>query len=141
MAIYILIYKSQLDAQVTEFILSDNCSTCFGRHHYPSSGAQSNCNYSVWLPLHRIVVCFYRGRVETDLTVLWMAYIVFECVVGPCIVIIFQYINPNKMYMLQSLFYLTNALHVSGVTLTHLQEHKTTVNYSICNRYTVIDKS
>jgi len=28
----ILVYKSQQDAQVTEFILSDNCSTCFGRH-------------------------------------------------------------------------------------------------------------
>jgi len=45
---FILLYKSQPDAQVTEFILSDNCSTCFGRHHYPSSGAQNNCNYSIW---------------------------------------------------------------------------------------------
>jgi hypothetical protein len=26
----ILVYKSQQDAYVTEFILSDNCSTCFG---------------------------------------------------------------------------------------------------------------
>jgi len=43
---------------------------------------------------------------------------------GPCIVIISYYINPNKMHMLQSLFYLTTALHVSGVTITHLQEHK-----------------
>jgi hypothetical protein len=31
------------------------------------------------------------------------------------------------MHMLQSLFYLTTALHVSGVTITYLQEHKTTV--------------
>jgi hypothetical protein len=31
------------------------------------------------------------------------------------------------MHMLQSLFYLTTALHVSGVTITHPQEHKTTV--------------
>ena len=31
------------------------------------------------------------------------------------------------MYMLQSLFYLTTALHVSGVTITHHQKHKTTV--------------
>ena len=44
----ILVYKSQQDAQVTEFILSDNCSTCFGRHYHPSSGAQNNCNYSIW---------------------------------------------------------------------------------------------
>jgi hypothetical protein len=29
--------------------------------------------------------------------------------------------------MAQSLFYLTTAVHVSGVTITHLQEHKTTV--------------
>ena len=37
----ILVYKSQQDAHVTEFILSDNCSTCFGRHHHPSSGAKT----------------------------------------------------------------------------------------------------
>jgi len=28
----ILIQKSQQDAHITEFILSDNCSTCFGYH-------------------------------------------------------------------------------------------------------------
>ena len=43
----ILIQKSQQDAHVTEFILSDDCSTCFGRHYHPSSGAQNNCNYSI----------------------------------------------------------------------------------------------
>ena len=31
------------------------------------------------------------------------------------------------MHKSQSLFYLTTALYVSGVTITHLQEHKTTV--------------
>ena len=31
------------------------------------------------------------------------------------------------MHKSQSLFNLTTALHVSGVTITHLQEHKTTV--------------
>jgi len=31
------------------------------------------------------------------------------------------------MQMLQSLFYLTIAVHVSGIIVTHLQEHKTTV--------------
>ena len=59
---------------------------------------------------------------------------------GPCIVIIFYYINPNKMHKSQSLFYLTIALHVSGVTITHLQEHKTTVTTASGNRYTVIDR-
>jgi hypothetical protein len=40
--------------------------------------------------------------------------------------------------MLQSLFYLTTALHVSGVTITHLREHKTTVTTAFGNRYTVL---
>jgi hypothetical protein len=39
--------------------------------------------------------------------------------------------------MLQSLFYLKIALHVSGITITHLQEHKTTVTTASGNRYTV----
>jgi len=43
------------------------------------------------------------------------------------------------MHKSQSLFYLTTALHVSGVTITHLQEHKTTVITAYDNRYTVID--
>jgi hypothetical protein len=40
--------------------------------------------------------------------------------------------------MLQSLFYLTTALHVSGVTTTLLQEHKTTVTTGFGNRYTLL---
>jgi hypothetical protein len=36
--------------------------------------------------------------------------------------------------MLQNLFYLTTALHVSGVTITHLQGHKTTVTTASGNR-------
>jgi len=40
----------------------------------------------------------------------------------------------------QSLFYLTTALHISGVTITHFQEHKTTVTTAHGNRYTVIDR-
>ena len=43
------------------------------------------------------------------------------------------------MHKSQSLFYLTAALHVSGVTITHHQEHKTSVTTS-GNRYTVIDR-
>jgi len=42
------------------------------------------------------------------------------------------------MHMLQSLFYLTTALRVSGVTVTHLQEHKTIVTTASGNRYTVL---
>jgi hypothetical protein len=46
--------------------------------------------------------------------------------------------NSNKMHQSQSLFYLTTDLHVSGVTITHLQEHKTTVTTASGNRYTVL---
>jgi hypothetical protein len=37
----LLLYKSQQDARVTEFILSGSCSTCFGRYYHPTSGAQT----------------------------------------------------------------------------------------------------
>jgi hypothetical protein len=37
--------------------------------------------------------------------------------------------------MLHSLFYLTITLRVSGIIITHLQEHKTTVTTSSGNRY------
>jgi len=40
--------------------------------------------------------------------------------------------------MLQGLFYLTTALHVSGITSTHHREHKTTVTTASGNRYTVL---
>jgi len=42
--------------------------------------------------------------------------------------------------MLQTLFYLTIAVHVSGVTITHLLEHKTTVTTASGKLYTVIDR-
>jgi hypothetical protein len=41
------------------------------------------------------------------------------------------------MHMLQSLFCLTTALRVSDVTVTHLQEHKTTIATASSNHYTV----
>jgi hypothetical protein len=40
--------------------------------------------------------------------------------------------------ILQSLFYLTIALHVSGIIITHLQEHKTTVTTVSGNRYAML---
>jgi len=42
------------------------------------------------------------------------------------------------MHKSQSLFNLTTALRVSGVTITHLQEHKTTVTTASGDRYTVL---
>jgi len=44
----------------------------------------------------------------------------------------------NKIHILQSLFYLTNTLHTSGITITHLQEHKTNVTTASGNRYSVL---
>ena len=42
------------------------------------------------------------------------------------------------MHILQSLFYLTIAVHVSGIIITHRQGHKTTVTTASGNRYTVL---
>jgi len=42
------------------------------------------------------------------------------------------------MHMLQSLFNLTTAPHVSGFTITHYQEHKTTVTTASGNRHTLL---
>ena len=42
------------------------------------------------------------------------------------------------MHKSQSLFYLTTALHVSGIIITHLQEHKTTVTTASVIHYTVL---
>jgi hypothetical protein len=42
------------------------------------------------------------------------------------------------MHKSQSLFYLATALHVSGVTITHLQEHKTIVTTASGNLYTIL---
>jgi hypothetical protein len=42
------------------------------------------------------------------------------------------------MHKSQSLFYLITAPQVPGVTLTHPQEHKTTVTTASGNHYTVL---
>jgi len=57
---------------------------------------------------------------------------------SPCIVLIFWHIIPNRYTIHRVYFYVTTALHVSGVTITHSQEHKTTVTTASGNRYTVL---
>jgi hypothetical protein len=42
------------------------------------------------------------------------------------------------MYKPRSLFNLTTAVHISAVTITHLQEHKTTVTTASGSHYTVL---
>jgi len=64
----ILIYKSQQDAQVTEFILSDNCSTCFRRHHHLkhieqlSDKINSVICASFWNLYIRILFSMFQGH-------------------------------------------------------------------------------
>ena len=58
---------------VTQFILSGNCSTCFGWYLYPSSGAQTTL--STFRICHTVsATCRYHGRDGTGLSVLWVAY-------------------------------------------------------------------
>jgi len=42
--------------------------------------------------------------------------------------------------MLQSLFYLTIALHVSGIIISNFQEHNIILTTASVNRYAVIDR-
>jgi hypothetical protein len=44
------------------------------------------------------------------------------------------------MHQSQSLLNLTIDLHVSGVTITHLQGHKRPVTTALGNRYTLVDR-
>jgi len=52
---------------------------------------------------------------------------------------ILVYKSQQDAQVTEFIFCLTIALHVSGIIITHLQEHKTTVTTAYGNRYTVID--
>jgi len=45
----VLVYKFQQDAQVTVFILSEDCSACFGFHYHPSSGAHNKTKTGTYI--------------------------------------------------------------------------------------------
>ena len=51
---------------------------------------------------------------------------------------ILLHVIPTRYTIYGVYFYLTTALHVSGVSITHRQEHKTTVTTASGNRYTVL---
>jgi len=65
-----LLHKSQHDAHVTEFILSDNCSTCFGRYYHPSSGARTTVTtacgnrYTLLLSAAIVECCGWRRHAQ-----------------------------------------------------------------------------
>jgi len=67
-----LIYPTRCN--VTQFILSGNCSTCFGWYHHPSSGVQTTVSTASGICYNVTAICRYRGRVGTGLSVLWVAY-------------------------------------------------------------------
>ena len=52
---------------VTQFILSGNCSTCFGWYHHPSSGAQTTVSTASGICHTVTAICRYRGRVGTPI--------------------------------------------------------------------------
>ena len=58
----------------TQFILSGNCSTCFRLYLNPFSGAQTTVSTASGISHTVTVICRYRGRVGTGLSVLWVAY-------------------------------------------------------------------
>jgi len=59
---------------ITQFILSVDCSTCFEWYHHPSSGGQTIVSTASGICHTVISICRYRERVETGLSVLWVAY-------------------------------------------------------------------
>jgi hypothetical protein len=70
--LYSNIYPTRCN--VTQFVSSGNCSTCFGWYHHPSSGAQTTVSTASGICQTAIAICRYRGRVRTALSVLWVVY-------------------------------------------------------------------
>ena len=69
---YCTIYPTRYNA--TQFILSGNCSTCFGWYHHPPSGAETTVSTASG-NCHTVIAIFrYPWRVGTSLSVLWVAY-------------------------------------------------------------------
>jgi len=69
-----LIYPTK--SNVTQFILSGNCSTCFEWYHHTSSGAHTTVSTASGICHTVTAICRYRGRVGTGLSVLWVAYVI-----------------------------------------------------------------
>jgi len=61
-----------------QFILSGNCSTCFGWYHHPSSGAQTTVSTASDICRNVTATCRYHGRFGSGLSVLWVAQLAVE---------------------------------------------------------------
>ena len=70
--LYSNIYPTRCN--VTQFISSVNCSTCFGGYHN-SSGTQTTVCTTSDICHSFTATCRYRGRVGTGLSVLWVAVV------------------------------------------------------------------
>jgi hypothetical protein len=71
----ILVYSYiQQDATLHSLFISGNCSICFGWYFHPSSGAHTTVATASGICHTVTVICRYRGRVGTGLSVLWEAY-------------------------------------------------------------------
>jgi len=57
---YSSIYPTRCN--VTQFILSGNCSTCFGWYHYPSPGAQTTVSTASGICQTVTAICRYSDR-------------------------------------------------------------------------------
>jgi len=68
--LYSNIYPTRCN--ITQFILSGNCCTCFGWYHHPSSGVQTIVSTASGICHTVTVTRRYRGRVGTGLSVLWV---------------------------------------------------------------------
>jgi hypothetical protein len=64
----------QQDETLHNLFISGNFSTCFGWYSHPSSGAHTTVSTASGICHTVTVICRYRGRVRTGLSVLWVAY-------------------------------------------------------------------
>jgi membrane associated rhomboid family serine protease len=102
----------QQDAKLHSlFILSGNCSTCFGWYFHPSSGAHSTVSTASGICHTVTAICRYRGRVGTGLSVLWVAYATHCTLNDPCIP------DPSQVVILFNLlwshiFMLFSSVHI-----------------------------
>jgi hypothetical protein len=72
-SIPIYVYIQQ-DATLHSLFVSGNCSTCFGWYFHPSSEPHTTVSTASGICHTVIAICLYRGRVGTDLSVMWVAY-------------------------------------------------------------------
>jgi hypothetical protein len=123
-------------------------STCFGGNYHPSSGAQNNSIYMFreWLSpifsstkqqhLHvsGVTIAHLQEHKTTASTCFGNDYPPSSGAQNNSIYMFREWLSP--------IFRSTKQLHlhVLGVTIAHLQEHKTTASTASGNHYTVIDR-